>query len=99
MSPFFVKPLIVDREPLIEVKDTPIATSFALIVDRETPIVDKKPLIARATMRSYNQLQPKIKKPQNKKPLPNGSGFYYSVTTFIHCVCNFVGIIDSPNPN
>ena len=33
MSPFFVKPLIVDREPLIDDKDAPIATSFALIVD------------------------------------------------------------------
>ena len=39
MSPFFVKALIVDKEPLIDDKDAPIAKSFALIVDR-------KPLIA-----------------------------------------------------
>ena len=33
------------REPLIDDKDTPIATSFALIVDRNALIVDTKPLI------------------------------------------------------
>ena len=38
MSPFFVKPLIDD-------KDAPIAKSFALIVDRKPLIVDTKPLI------------------------------------------------------
>ena len=45
MSPFFVKPLIVDTEPPIEVKNAPIAMSFELIVDKNPLIVDMKPLI------------------------------------------------------
>ena len=45
MSPFFVKPLIVDRNPPIDDKDSPIATFFALIVDKEPLVVDKNPPI------------------------------------------------------
>ena len=52
MSPFFVKPLIVDKEPLIDDTNPPIAKSFALIVDRKPPIDDREPLIASATIKN-----------------------------------------------
>jgi hypothetical protein len=39
MSPFFVEALKDDAKPLIEVKDSPIAKSFALIVDKN-PLIE-----------------------------------------------------------
>jgi len=50
MAPFFVESLIDDKEPLIVDRNPRIEMSFARIDDRNPRIVDTKPLISSAKL-------------------------------------------------